>query len=236
MLRPFPSCIRPSPIPRRNRSVPVSLTSRSVSAFPDFRAGRLPHCPFRGLLGVHYALRPVRSLSRPRRPFVTGVLRPMSLPPSSAPTATGWSDSCRAGFAPAEEWRLLTAHPKLRPNRPHELFPCGRFLGPESRFPELVPGRSIPLLRRGLVLRDWCPVVLVAQPFLELPVHQVVGLRCSSEIGDEDGWRGRGTRFRAVTGLQTVVEVVRRRTGRSLCVSTYRHDRVLRKDDRRHAG
>ena len=30
----------------------------------------------------------------------------MSLPPSSAPTATGWSDSCRAGFAPAGEWRL----------------------------------------------------------------------------------------------------------------------------------
>lgn len=30
----------------------------------------------------------------------------MSLPPSSAPTATGWSDSCRAGFAPAEGWRL----------------------------------------------------------------------------------------------------------------------------------
>ena len=38
----------------------------------------------------------------------------MSLPPSSAPTATGWSDSCRAGFAPAEEWRLRTAHqPRL---------------------------------------------------------------------------------------------------------------------------
>ena len=36
----------------------------------------------------------------------------MSLPPSSAPTATGWSDSCRAGFAPAEEWRLVTAHRK----------------------------------------------------------------------------------------------------------------------------
>ena len=34
----------------------------------------------------------------------------MSLPPSTAPTATGWSDSCRAGFAPAEEWRLCTAH------------------------------------------------------------------------------------------------------------------------------
>ena len=34
----------------------------------------------------------------------------MSLPPSSAPTATGWSDSCRAGFAPAGEWHLVTAH------------------------------------------------------------------------------------------------------------------------------
>ena len=34
----------------------------------------------------------------------------MSLPPSSAPTVTGWSDSCRAGFAPAEKWRLVTAH------------------------------------------------------------------------------------------------------------------------------
>ena len=39
-----------------------------------------------------------------------GVLQTMSLPPSSAPTATGWSDSCRAGSAPAEEWRLGTAH------------------------------------------------------------------------------------------------------------------------------
>ena len=43
-----------------------------------------------------------------------GVLQTMSLPPSSAPTATGWSDSCRAGFAPAEEWRLGTAHVNRR--------------------------------------------------------------------------------------------------------------------------
>ena len=39
-----------------------------------------------------------------------GVLQTMSLPPSSAPAATGWSDSCRAGFAPAEEWHLFAAH------------------------------------------------------------------------------------------------------------------------------
>ena len=42
-----------------------------------------------------------------------GVLQTMSLPPPSAPTATGWSDSCRAGFAPAEDWRLLTAHAEI---------------------------------------------------------------------------------------------------------------------------
>ena len=42
----------------------------------------------------------------------------MSLPPSSAPTATGWSDSCRAGFAPAEKWRLFTAHAKNHVKRP----------------------------------------------------------------------------------------------------------------------
>ena len=37
----------------------------------------------------------------------------MSLPPSSAPIATGRSDSCRAGFAPAGEWRLVTAHQSI---------------------------------------------------------------------------------------------------------------------------
>ena len=41
----------------------------------------------------------------------------MSLPPSSAPTATGWSDSCRAGFAPAEGRRLRTAHGKGKVSR-----------------------------------------------------------------------------------------------------------------------
>ena len=53
---------------------------------------------------------PAWSLSRPRRPFSIEVLQTMSLPPSSAPTVTGWSDSCRAGFAPAEDWRLFAAH------------------------------------------------------------------------------------------------------------------------------
>ena len=38
------------------------------------------------------ALRPARSLSRPRRPFFTEVLQSMSLPPRTAPIATGWNE------------------------------------------------------------------------------------------------------------------------------------------------
>jgi len=65
-------------------------------------------CLFRGLLGVHcrYGLRTrgvanttlsIEGFSR----FVTS---------TTAPIATGWSDSCRAGFAPAERPCLSTAH------------------------------------------------------------------------------------------------------------------------------
>ena len=112
----FPCCVHsplphmPPPLPRRNRSVLASPASRPLAAFPASVMGRLPHHSFRGLLGVHFALWPAWSLNRPWRPFVIGVLQPMSLPPSSAPTATGWGDRCRAGFAPAEEQRLVTAH------------------------------------------------------------------------------------------------------------------------------
>ena len=38
--------------------------------------------------------------------------------PSSALTATGWSDNCRAGFARAAEWRLRAAYGSLRGCRP----------------------------------------------------------------------------------------------------------------------
>ena len=59
-----------------------------------------------------------------------GVLQTMLLPPSSAPTTTGWSDSCRAGFAPAREWRLARRTQKivlslaeLPPSRPWDRIP-----------------------------------------------------------------------------------------------------------------
>ena len=68
-------------LPRRNRPVLASLASQPLATFPVYRAGRLPHWLFRGLLNVRCSLRPARSLSRPRRPFDIEVLQPMSLPP-----------------------------------------------------------------------------------------------------------------------------------------------------------
>lgn len=85
-----------------------------TTAFPVLTPGRLPHHPFRGLLSVHshYGLRgrqvPYRTLyTRGFSRFVTS---------TSAPVATGRSESCRTGFAPAERRRLGTAHVRLGPD------------------------------------------------------------------------------------------------------------------------
>ena len=61
---------------------------------------------------VHSRCGPRMLAEPPMAALLIEVLQTSSLPPSPAPTATGWSDSCRAGFAPAEEWRLGTAHVK----------------------------------------------------------------------------------------------------------------------------
>ena len=110
MLRPFPSSMRAV------ATTPAESVGACIARFPthaslprqlgESASASIVSRPARRSL----ALPPAWSLGRPRRPFVIRVLQPMSLPPSSAPTATGWSDSCRAGFAPAEEWRLRTAH------------------------------------------------------------------------------------------------------------------------------
>ena len=49
-------------------------------------------------------------LSRPRRPFNTRVLQPAPSPPKTALAAVSRSDNGRAGFAPARNRRLSTAH------------------------------------------------------------------------------------------------------------------------------
>lgn len=97
----FPCAYLPSPLPRWNGGVRLSLASPATAAFPVPQASRLPHYPFRGLLSVHlrYGLhaRPNRftiCYARGFRRFVTS---------SSAPVATGWRDSCRVGITPTEK-------------------------------------------------------------------------------------------------------------------------------------
>ena len=94
VLHTTPLSHMPSPLPRRNRWVPMSFASPTAAAFPEIQAGRLPHCPFRGLLSVHCTLRPVR-LPSPYGPSTpeasTGSLppRPFRLLPAGT-TFAGW--------------------------------------------------------------------------------------------------------------------------------------------------
>ena len=82
--------------------------SPTAAAFPESQAGRLPHCPFRGLPGVHCSLRPVRSLS-PYGPFSIRSFNRF-VTSAAVPIATGWNDPCRVGFAPTGTVHLCTAH------------------------------------------------------------------------------------------------------------------------------
>src|SRR5258708_3796182 len=87
-----------------------------MAAFPDFWAGRLPHCVFRGLLSVHsrYGLHTCQVTYMTL--YTGGFSRFVAS--AAAPIATGWSDSCRAGFAPAEKPCLRTAHQKSEASAP----------------------------------------------------------------------------------------------------------------------
>ena len=108
MLHTFPLPHMPSPLPRRNRWVFMSFSFPNGGGLPESQAGRLPHCPFRGLLDVHCSLRPVRSLS-PFGPFSIGSFNRF-VASAAVPTATGWNDPCRVGFAPTGTVHLCTAH------------------------------------------------------------------------------------------------------------------------------
>jgi len=86
------------------------LLLRSAAAFPAMRSGRLPHCTFRGLLGVHsrYGLHAcwVAScdpLSSECFSAIRYLLSPLRLLPAGA-------TSCRVGLSPTGNRRLCTAH------------------------------------------------------------------------------------------------------------------------------
>ena len=102
-------------VERRGRCHPAAPTGASPS--------EVHVAPCRTLTGypLPVSLAHARMVAEPPRAArCTGVLQPKSLPPSTAPIATGWSDTCRAGFAPARRRRLSTAH---RIERVSEVIP-----------------------------------------------------------------------------------------------------------------
>ena len=106
VLRPFPSSMRAA------ANTPAEPVGARVARLPT--GGSLPRYQGGSASALNLsrpARRSLRAAARmvaepPKAARYIGVLQTIALPPSSAPTATGWSDSCRAGFAPAEEWRL----------------------------------------------------------------------------------------------------------------------------------
>src|SRR5271156_1375433 len=97
------------------RPIPTVSLYPAAAAFPIFVQGRRPHWSFRGLLNVHWLLRPVGSPPRQMRhiclegsdEFVSSTV---------APIASGWSDP-DAGWDlhPLKIEHLDMAHTKFDP-------------------------------------------------------------------------------------------------------------------------
>ena len=109
----FPCCTQPlfHTCRRHYPGGTVGCSHRSLpqrGGLPRNSGGRLPHCPFRGLLSVHCTLRPMRSPSPLRTLYTRSFDRFVSS--TAVPIATGWNDICRVGFAPTEVVHLCTAH------------------------------------------------------------------------------------------------------------------------------
>ena len=114
----FPCCV-PSPLQTCRRHYPggivgdrfsgVTPSSPTTAAFPVYCAGRLPHFGLSRPAQRSLTLRPACSLSRQKRP-VASKAPTISLPPSPLRLLPAGTTSCRAGFAPAEDPRLCTAH------------------------------------------------------------------------------------------------------------------------------
>ncbi len=100
--------------------------------------GRRPHWSFRGLLNVHWLLRPVGSPSRQSDPSVSKAPT-VSLPPRVASIATGWSDPV-AGWElhPLKIEHLYMAHTESGTAKP----PKKQSLAPRSRPGTAKPPRS----------------------------------------------------------------------------------------------
>ena len=95
--------------PGGNQPVVPSFSSRPVGGLPLVKGGSASASRVFGPAQRSLTFRPAWSLNL-LRGLSTRVLQYMSSPPCTALAATGWSDSCRAGFAPARKARLSTAH------------------------------------------------------------------------------------------------------------------------------
>ena len=132
------------------------VASRTPSAFPVVVAGRLPHWPYRGLLGVHCTLRPTRPLT-PLKGAVSESASDHSSPPDPPPVLPAGTPFAGRDFHP-RILHALTRHTQQRGRtrparprrRPQELLrlrgrverpPGGHALQP---LPDDRPGRSEP--------------------------------------------------------------------------------------------
>ena len=95
----------PTPIPRRNGGVRMSLASPTATAFPALTSGRLPRRCFEACSAFTHVSAWTLTES-PKATRYLEVLQSMSLPPRTAPSATGRNDRSRVGLAPTETRRL----------------------------------------------------------------------------------------------------------------------------------
>ena len=99
----------PTPIPRRDRWVHLSLLPHTTTAFPEIPAGRLSQIGLSRPAQRSLTFRPTCSLNRPRR-SVTSEASTDSLPPPPLRLLPAGATRRRVGIAPTENRRLCTAH------------------------------------------------------------------------------------------------------------------------------
>src|SRR5436309_13543580 len=105
----------PSLLARRNRCVRRSCLP-SGSGLPPHSAESASASPFSRPAQHSLVLRPACSPSHPAVTlYIEGSVEFVAS--LDAPIATGWSDSCRAGFSPAGDVRLFTAHRIIKASR-----------------------------------------------------------------------------------------------------------------------
>jgi hypothetical protein len=141
-----------SPIPRRNRGVHISLSSPTMAAFPDFWAGRLPHCVFRGLLSVHsrYGLHTCQVTYM--TPYTGGFSRFVAF--AAAPIATGWSDLAGRDSHPLRN-RAFARRTKNRTFR----FVAETYRQPKAKCNTFLQRKLLGFSLRFLVVRKrWMPL------------------------------------------------------------------------------